>query len=247
MDPEVTQFLESLTIFSNLEESSTRDPGKSTERMGFQVQGNMTLAVPTIGFLSNMQVDRFMTVVGKFGKSPRGINYKSEIPGPGAYDQNFKALEKQTGKGFMSKLGRQGLKGSEIPGPGAYDDETAFKRLSSANGGIKFPKSGTYEAKSEFPGPGAYNGDSTVVTKNNGGVKFGHEPRDRRHNDEKPGPGAYDVDSKVLKGEAKWSFGKAPRTKDLKDDGPGHYDIPHSIPDVPKYNYPSMDKRKIHL
>lgn len=247
MAQEVTQFLESLTIFSNPEESSTRGLGKSTERMDFQARVNMTLAAPTTRWLSNMQVGPFITTVGRFGKSPRGINYKSDIPGPGAYDQNFKVLEKQTGKGFMSKLGREGMKGSEIPGPGAYDDETAFKRLSSAKGGNKFPKSQTHDAKSEFPGPGAYNGDSTVVTKSNGGVKFGHELRDRRYNDQKPGPGAYDVDPKVLKGDAKWSFGKAPRTKDLKDDGPGHYEIPHSIPDVAKYNYPSMDKRKIHL
>lgn len=188
-----------------------------------------------------------LTSAGRFGKSPRGVNYKSEIPGPGAYDQNFKALEKQTGKGFVSKLGRQGLRGSEIPGPGAYDDETAFKRLSSAKGGAKFPKSQTIDPRSDIPGPGAYNGDPTVVSKSTGGIKFGHEPRDRQLRDEKPGPGAYDIDTKVLKGEAKWSFGKAPRTKDLKDDGPGHYEIPHSIPDVARYNYPAVDKRKIHL
>lgn len=27
--------------------------------------------------------------------------------------------------------------------------------------------------------------------------------------------------------------------------GPGDYELPNTIPDVPKYNYPNIEKRKI--
>lgn len=50
-----------------------------------------------------------------------------------------------------------------------------------------------------------------------------------------PGPGQYE-----LRGNAEgptWSFGKDLRSKQVNDNepGPGYYEIPATIPDVPKY------------
>lgn len=61
-----------------------------------------------------------------------------------------------------------------------------------------------------------------------------------------PGPGAYQKGTGKGSG---FSFGKDRRDKIAveKSVGPGMYDIPHSIPDVCRWNYPAKDQRKIHL
>lgn len=136
----------------------------------------------------------------------------------------------------------------EIPGPGAYNDVDAFQRLSSAKGGIKFGKSSAHAHANDIPGPGAYTQDSPLVKGGGGGIRFGKDPRDHLNKDDKPGPGAYDVGSGVISGPtAKYTFSKAPRDKGRKDETPFYYDVPHTIPDVAKYNYPPEPKRKIHL
>lgn len=150
--------------------------------------------------------------------------------------------------GYMSKKGREGMHAAEVPGPGAYNDADAFQRLSSAKGGIKFGKAAAVAHGNDMPGPGAYSQDSPLVAGKGGGIKFGKDPRDHLQRNDKPGPGAYDMNPGALGGKnAKYSFSKAPRDQQLKDDNPFYYNLPHSIPDVAKYNYPPENKRKIHL
>lgn len=166
------------------------------------------------------------------------------LPGPGAYELHNGAFDQKKGKGFISKQGRDGLKVSDAPGPGAYEDVDAFNRLSSAKGGIKFAKSSSHDHKSEVPGPGAYDGSGV---KSKGGISFPKDPRDHAHTSEIPGPGAYDMYGGIAPNPSKYTFTKAPRDKNSANNGPGYYDVPATIPDVAKYNYPPPNARKIHL
>lgn len=193
-----------------------------------------------------MQAVSFLYSAAAFPKSPRIKDSKSEIPGPGAYSLGDKD---KRANGYMSKKGREGLHSTDMPGPGAYNDVDAFQRLSSAKGGIKFGKSSAHSLANDIPGPGAYSQDSPLVAgKKGGGIKFGKDPRDHLQRDDKPGPGAYDLAPTVITGpNAKYSFPKAPRDKQPKDEAPFYYNVPHTIPDVAKYNYPPENKRKIHL
>lgn len=184
----------------------------------------------------------FVDIVAVFPKSPRTKASKTEVPGPGAY--SYADRDKRS-NGYMSKRGREGLPSPDVPGPGAYNDVDAFQRLSSAKGGIKFGKSSALNPKADIPGPGAYKQDGLT---RGGGIKFGKDPRDHASRDDKPGPGAYQIAPTVVSGSnAKFSFPKAPRDKQAKDDTPFYYNVPHTIPDVAPYNYPPENKRKIHL
>lgn len=148
----------------------------------------------------------------------------------------------------MSKKGREGLRASDVPGPGSYNDREAFDRLSSAQGGVKFGKSTIHAHSNGVPGPGAYAQDGAATTGRARGIKFGKDPRDHQTGDDKPGPGAYDLKNGIISGQnAKYSFPKEPRNKPVKNETPFYYDVPHTIPDVAKYNYPDVPNRKIHL
>ena len=134
-----------------------------------------------------------------------------------------------------------------VPGPGAYNDSVAFNRLSSAGRGVKFSKNERDISPDEKPGPGAYDANSYTFDKRSPAVKFGKDVRDKGLKSELPGPGAYDYQVNYPGAGSKYSFGRAPRDKQIKNEGPEFYDIPHSIPNVPKYNYPEPSKRKIRL
>lgn len=168
------------------------------------------------------------------------------MPGPGAYDVHSRLTEPAS-KPHVSKVGRAGLRASEVPGPGAYQDEAAFKRISSPAGGVRFGAGRPEGKPSPVPGPGAYDPALQPSSSKQPSVKFGREPRDRAAKSEIPGPGAYEQNLKYPGSAAKFSFGKAAREQPVKNETPDFYDIPHSIPNVPKYNYPEPAKRKIHL
>lgn len=156
-------------------------------------------------------------------------------------------LTEPASKPHVSKVGRAGLRASEVPGPGAYQDVDAFKRISSPIGGQPFGNGRNEGKPSDIPGPGAYDPTINPTANKQPAVKFGREPRDRGQKSDIPGPGAYDQNGKYPASAAKFSFSKAPREQPIKNETPDFYDIPHSIPNVPKYNYPEPAKRKIHL
>lgn len=208
-----------------------------------------------------------------YGKQPRDWQTGSAIPGPGTYDYNASSMG---GPGWkIGKEARDGWKTTANPGPGNYDiggkcfDKKSGKINPEARTGSNFnnPGPGTYDGDytvgrtknpqfsfgkgdkvvndQGFPGPGTYDGHgvdtraSVAMDKGDKGLKYGNPF---------PGPGTYDYEH-GLGSHPKYSFGKDPRDKDadrLKV-GPADYDIPHSIPDVAGYNYPSRNQRKIHL
>ena len=182
-----------------------------------------------------------------FGKSPRGNIGRDNAPGPGTYEPHNGAFDnpKGGGKGFIAKKGREGIKATDAPGPGAYDDIEAFNRLSSAKGGMKFSKASPHQSGSAVPGPGAYEQVGNLKSK--GGIGFPKDPRDHAHPSDLPGPGAYESFGGIAPNPARHTFAKAPRDKKKVPDGPGYYELPTSIPDVAKYNYPAQADRKIHL
>ena len=80
---------------------------------------------------------------------------------------------------------------------------------------------------------------------------FDRAARQPRQREEGPGPGAYDVrfPADVL-GNKGVRIGKSTRFLNAASPyqaAPALYEIPHSIPDVPAYNYPPLRMRKIRL
>jgi hypothetical protein len=94
-----------------------------------------------------------------------------------------------------------------------------------------------YQQKSvATPGPGQYE----TVANLGKGVRIGNGVRSgelRTFRNRNPGPGAYSQAYLPKGASGGWSFGKDPRSRIVDDDepGPGHYDLPSVIPDVPKY------------
>lgn len=174
----------------------------------------------------------------KFPKSSK-YDKANDIPGPGAYDYTG-ALKGKSGGYSVGKAPRNKGGARDVPGPGAYDAD--FKKVASTQGNIKFGKSGNNNRINDVPGPGAYDYTGVDSSKNRG-IKIGREIRDRSHNSDIPGPGSYN--GMIPDGKGGFRFAKSAKGLKYGGDGPEFYDIPHSIPDVPSYNYPPKQQRKI--
>mmetsp|Transcript_192 Transcript_192/g.173 ORF Transcript_192/g.173 Transcript_192/m.173 type:complete len:444 (-) Transcript_192:33-1364(-) len=155
-------------------------------------------------------------------------------PGPGEYDpQNPALIEKfsKVGTGKRPPLSVP----THTPGPGAYQVESTI-------GGPKFGMSGRrtdLKTTEQVPGPGAYDPTINYVVKDSTHIGIGTGQRSnssRNRPNNVPGPGNYNFYNKKVQGPY-WSFGKDPRNKETFDDdpGPGQYEIPSTIADVPKY------------
>ena len=174
----------------------------------------------------------------KFSKSETKLK-ASAVPGPGNYEVKG-ALEKR-GVPFLKEQ-KHKLVVNDVPGPGTYD-QTA--NMSARTGQFKFDKDKrSKECPNQVPGPGAYQprfDDKQVC------FKVAKEKRLRNYETAVPGPGQYNYDPKLWdKHFPKFGAKHYKENKGLSV-APGTYDIPPSIPDVPKYNYPSREKRKIKL
>lgn len=210
-----------------------------------------------------------------YGKQPRDGALGSGTPGPGTYELNNSSMGGPAWK--QGKQARDWLKTSGNPGPGNYEGDThAFNRTHGKinptgkdASGYNYPGPGTYDGdfhvgkstdpKFSFgkdvnrqtdlgvPGPGAYDGNgvptkqSIAMDKRDKGLNYGNG---------NPGPGTYDGKGDVKwSHDAKYSFGREARDKEKErlKVGPADYKIPHSIPDVAGYNYPTMHNRKIQF
>ena len=176
----------------------------------------------------------------KFGKSVLK-NPGSNVPGPGNYEVPTKAINPEQGPRFSRAL-RTHYKENFVPGPGQY--ESGSFGSSTNKGKFRFDQQQRgKQILNNAPGPGAYELKGDTGTK----YSFQKNPRMGQKMNDIPGPGQYDAKL------GNWSqhFPKFVNTKTgakLTDSvGPGMYDIPHSIPDVPRYNYPGVAQRKIHL
>jgi hypothetical protein len=165
----------------------------------------------------------------------------SNIPGPGKYTPKQSSIDE---RGIIfAKEKRDMIKENEVPGPGNYN-VAPFYKISKSTFRFGTEPKGKNE-RIDSPGPGAYNPVKPSLISN---VALPHAPRSADPRSEVPGPGKYNIkntnwDKNVLR------FIRL-ETKERvlsANVGPGMYDIPHSIPDVPKYNYPDSDRRKIRL
>jgi hypothetical protein len=175
----------------------------------------------------------------KFGKSST-ITKENQLPGPGNYDPQVSAFDKRSAAFMKEERGKMHV--NPVPGPGQYDSSIG---LTSKSGNIRFGKEARgRDYATPVPGPGAYD------SKANEGAPTFKMPRDTRlkdHRNDVPGPGQYDQDMKYWdKHFPKFGHATALGMKGL-DIGPGMYTVPHSIPDVPRYNYPGYETRKIKI
>jgi hypothetical protein len=174
----------------------------------------------------------------KFGKD-EGKTLKENFPGPGMYELKTSAFDRK-GPAFATTK-RELLKENHFPGPGDYELKNIYKKKYGAVIFGKDPR--TRSIRIDSPGPGAYNLLS-VQQNNKSSI-----PKAARLNDilsNAPGPGDYDPKNE------NWNhhfpkFGNVAREKLSSSNqvGPGSYQIPTTIPDVPKYNYPDTTQRKI--
>lgn len=186
----------------------------------------------------NPNVDKFKTKAHgiKFEKTSK-LDKTETIPGPGQYNDKITAFNSKGPKFNKSK--RYNNKNDDLPAPGQYNT----KLMEKTTGVIFDKRHGRLESLNPTPGPGQYNYQEKhkakfALVK----AKYKNEPN------EIPGPGHYNAQFDDWKKRVP-AFDKTGRLD--KDNsvpiGPGHYNIPHSIPDVPKYNYPDIQQRKIHI
>jgi len=85
--------------------------------------------------------------------------------------------------------------------------------------------------ETESPGPGTYGYAEPAHTRSN--IAIGTAKRGKFHREDVPGPGNYNS-ATTLSGP-KFGFGSEAKLKASTDEGPPMYNIPASIPNVPKY------------
>ena len=172
----------------------------------------------------------------KFEKTDK-LNKIQNIPGPGQYENKLSAF---TSKGaIFNKSKRENTRNDDKPAPGHYNIPLIDKPI-----GIVFDKQAVRNFKiNSIPGPGQYNYEEKHK------AKFALPKASKKtETNEVPGPGHYntkfdDWNKRVPGFDRTGRLGK----ENTLPVGPGHYNIPHSIPDVPKYNYPDVSQRKIHI
>merc|ERR1719458_1440631 len=160
-------------------------------------------------------------------------------PGPGNYESDANCFGKTGGK--FNPDHKDGS-GPNYPGPGAYDGDYTVGRNAAPR--FAFGKDEKRDNDLGVPGPGTYDANG-VPTKSS--IAMDKRPKGANYGNGFPGPGTYDGNAEMRYSyDAKYSFGRDRRDKDKERlrIGPGDYDIPHSIPDVANYNYPSKDRRK---
>jgi len=210
------------------------------------------------------------------GKQEKGLSYGNHNPGPGSYDYNASSMKDGLSY-KIGKQRREGMGGSNNPGPGNYESSNflgnKYGKINPEGREATFfnnPGPGTYDENGKtglhenfkysfgkdikrdlakgVPGPGTYDGDYVHGKQ---GIAVGKSPKGFIYGNPNPGPGAYDGDYGNMRYSAgnKYTFGKDRRDHVQVGNkvGPADYDIPASIPDVAKYNYPEKNKRKIHM
>lgn len=170
------------------------------------------------------------------------INVKKS-PGPGEYEPKVPAHVSRTsnfGTGARPPLTVPKF----TPGPGAYG-------LDSTLSGPKYGMSGRridLKTSDQVPGPGQYEPTISYAISDSKSHVIGTGQRSnlgRTRANNFPGPGSYYNDKKAK--TQTWSFGKDPKHKEIFEDepGPGQYEIPPSVPDVPKYLLAASSSIKI--
>jgi hypothetical protein len=167
-------------------------------------------------------------------------------PGPGNYQPKIAGGVPSIGFGTSSRDGRAGS--SSTPGPGSYNIPS--KVIEGPRHIITPRRIDIARTQNDkyIPGPGAYTPRVECSKITSPRIKIGTENRDQLSKSKSSvGPGSYDV-RKGIEGP-KWGFGSSDsRGRDMKIEipGPGAYNIPPKIGDVPKYAFYNAPL-KIHL
>jgi len=128
----------------------------------------------------------------------------------------------------------QSLEIMKTPGPGTYVSKTFVGEGPKI--GIKTRNSAS-TSFSNVPGPGAYKPNISSVVRKSPSAGLGHKRRDnlisRSDNAKVPGPGTYSLQNKV--DGPKFGFGTGKRAAEKLSDapGPGAYNIPTTVGDLP--------------
>lgn len=174
----------------------------------------------------------------RFGNQERGVDQKENVPGPGAYESQ-KPGDLFDSKGGIIPKGKKITRTIQAPPPGTYDP----KAHTFDSKGAFVPKASRFQSKpAAGPGPGQY-----TDTKLDNGLSYSiNRSRPHPKPSQGPPPGSYDAKFPEPH-QYSGKFWRLSPDHPPVSKGPGFYDIPHSIPDVPKYNYPDVPHRKIHL
>ena len=176
----------------------------------------------------------------KFSKEEKRF-IPSDVPGPGNYEVPLKTFDPRGVK--FPKDKKHHLKENAVPGPGNYDYQEFYK---NNKGTFKFAKeTRNQKYRIDSPGPGAYNPQKTVPSPK---ISIPIASRNKDYKNDIPGPGQYEA--KIDNWNKNFPRFVPPENKGKHGSdqvGPGVYDIPHSIPDVARYNYPGPSARKIAL
>jgi len=177
-------------------------------------------------------------------KSSKDVNYKNSNPGVGEYEVDKKPTKNQP-KYSIGHSKRNDLvinpniKYTNSPGPGRYSLTPVIGNGPKATMGNKWKDMSGLRT----PGPGAYDNEKKLnLMKTCPGWKMGfstrsNNPFNANETSSKfktPGPGDYNLERKQNSG---YKFSQDPKLKRVKSGtpGPGHYKIPCSVVDVPRY------------
>lgn len=135
-----------------------------------------------------------------------------------------------------SKLS-QSMEVTKTPGPGSYSLKSYVGEGPKV--GFKARNNNSGLSISKVPGPGAYQPNISAIIQKPPSIGLGRERRDnlisRSDNAKVPGPGTYSVNDKI--GGPKFGFGTSKRVAEKLSDapGPGKYDLPMTIGDLPPH------------
>ena len=111
--------------------------------------------------------------------------------------------------------------------------------------GLKLEKHGSLSVKNLGPGPGQYEDGYRAKTKSMPKYSMkGKYPMARRLN--VPGPGTYHNSLKDKKSAPSYGFGTSPQREKIRmplSPGPGGYNIPCKIAEMPGYALPGRDEK----
>ncbi|EGR30653.1 hypothetical protein IMG5_126740, partial [Ichthyophthirius multifiliis] len=165
------------------------------------------------------------------------LNYLNNNPGPGSYQPQIDASRVTSSKIRIGTDIRKPLNNiQQNPGPGQYEyhPKTADGPKLSFKGVVS--QNPVDLEKIRVPGPGTYEPNQILTKRRPFTSKIGTGLRkDLYMYKEAPGPGYYNL-KKDPRGP-KWVFGSEIRDqqKHIRTPGPGAYDLPVVLADLPKY------------
>ena len=173
----------------------------------------------------------------------------SNFPPPNTYDPLFsQTLNQSESWGFgTSKRGPLQHGKNEAPSMQSYNIPSKAVEGSKWYMGLKLEKHGSLSVKSLVPGPGTYDGDYRAQVKSLPKYSMkGKYPDPKKL--QVPGPGTYsDIKNKMVDKQSapSYGFGSSPQREKVRptlSPGPGGYNIPCTIAEMPAYAMPGRDE-----